>query len=108
MVIKYGLINIYLTQMGKLIFYFVIEFVNMFYNRGTGINVINSGFFIVVEIVMALDFFYYLNIKDSVKVNTIDKSSSFMGFIITRIIITILQGIFIIFMCFYSLDTPYN
>ena len=108
LIVKQGLLNIYLTQIAKFTFYFIIEFINLFYTRGTGLSVIKSQLFLVVEFVLFIDIFYYLNVKDSLKVNTIDKKESFTSFIQGRIFLTILQSILITFVSFYSLDSPYD
>jgi hypothetical protein len=63
-VVKQGLLSLFFTQIAKLVFYLIIEFINLFYTRGTGLAVIRTPLYLVVEVVLLFDVFYYLNWKD--------------------------------------------
>lgn len=46
--VRQGVLNILFTQISKFIFYLVIEIINIFYTRGTGLMIIKSPLFMVV------------------------------------------------------------
>lgn len=66
-VIKQGLLSLFFTQAAKFTFYLVIEFINLLYTRGTGLAVIRTPLYLVVETVLFFDVFYYLNWKDTMR-----------------------------------------
>lgn len=75
--VKSALISIFMTQVAKFVFYFIIQFINFFYTRGSGLTIIKSPFYILIEIVLILDVFYYLNWSDSMRAETFNKRESF-------------------------------
>lgn len=105
-VIKQGLLSLFFTQVTKIVFYLVIEFINLFYTRGTGLAVIRTPLYLVVEIVLFLDVFYYLNWKDSMRADTFNKGQYFSTELLLRIGHAILQAVFVTFITLYSLDSP--
>jgi hypothetical protein len=72
-VVQQGLLSIFFTQTSKFVFYFVIEFINLYYTRGSGLAVIRTPFYLVIEGVLALDILYYLNWGDSIRSETFNK-----------------------------------
>lgn len=100
------MLSIFFTQFSKYIFYLVIEFINLFYTRGTGLAVIRTPLYLVVEATLLLDVFYYLNWKDSMRGETFNKRERFTTEMFIRMLHALLQGIFITFICLYSLQSP--
>ena len=66
-VVRQAALSWLLTQLGKYALYFAVELVNVFLTKGTGLMVIKSPLFLVVEVVLLFDVFYYLNWDDSVR-----------------------------------------
>lgn len=81
----------------------MIEFINLFYTRGSGLAVIRTPLYLVVEATLLLDVFYYLNWKDSMRGETFNKRERFTTEMLIRMLHALFQGIFITFICFYSL-----
>jgi hypothetical protein len=72
-VVKQGLLSLFLTQIAKFIFYLTIEFINLYYTRGSGLAVIRTPLYLVVETVLFIDVFYYLNWRDSMRGETFNR-----------------------------------
>ena len=102
-VVRQALLCLLLTQIDKYIFYVTVSVIHFFYTRGTGLAPINAALFAVVEIVLFLDVFYYLNWNDSMRGETYQRRDKLSMELLIRTITAILQGIFITFVCFYSL-----
>ena len=47
-IVRQGGISILFTQLGKFIFYFIIEIIYLFYTRGTGLMVLKTPLFAVI------------------------------------------------------------
>ena len=47
-IVRQGLLSILFTQFGKYLLYFVVELINLFYTRGTGLSVLKTPLFLVV------------------------------------------------------------
>lgn len=77
LMIRQGALSIIFTQISKFMFYLVVEIINIFYTRGTALSIVKSPLYMVVEIVLILDVFYYLNWKDSGRADTYNKKDSF-------------------------------
>lgn len=105
-VVKQGLLSLFFTQTAKIIFYLAIEFINLLYTRGTGLAVIRTPFYLVVETVLFFDVFYYLNWKDGMRAETFNKAQYFSTELLIRIGHALLQAVFVTFITLYSLDSP--
>jgi hypothetical protein len=105
-IIRRGALNILMTQIGKSVLYLVIETINIFFTRGTALIVIKSPLFLVIEVVLFFDVFYYLNWKDSERVSSFNKKASYFREVSLLILTKIAQGLFITLVCFYSTQTP--
>ena len=55
-----------------------MEIVNLFYTRGTGLMVIKTPLFIVIEIVLMVDVMYYLNWADSARAYTFSSKRTYL------------------------------
>ena len=76
--VRSGLISILMTQIGKYIFYMIIELINIFFTRGTGLVIVRSGLFVVVELVLLIDVFYYLNWKDAGRASSFNRKATYL------------------------------
>ena len=66
-VARQAILCMLLTQLQKYTFYVVLSVVNFFYTRGTALPLVASPLFAVVELVLFMDVFYYLNWEDSMR-----------------------------------------
>lgn len=58
--IKKSISNIILTQFRKAMILITIEFIGSFYTWGTGLAIITTPLYLVLEGILLLDIFYYL------------------------------------------------
>ena len=104
--VRTALISLIFTQIGKFVFYIIIEAVNMFYTRGTGLAIIRTPFYVMFEFVLFWDVVYYLNWSDSGRAWTFDKKASYFRQIGVKIVEKTVQGILTMMICLYSTGTP--
>lgn len=68
-----------MTQIGKYVFYLIIETINIFFTRGTALIIIKTPLYLVIEVVLFFDILYYLNWKDTARASTFDKKASYFS-----------------------------
>lgn len=107
-VARQALLCLFFTQLQKYTFYVVLSLINFFYTRGTAIPLVASSLFTVVELVLLVDVFYYLNWGDSMRGETYQRKDKITIEVAIRTIITVIQAVFIALMSFYSLEVPYD
>ena len=100
--VRQGGIGLLFTQLGKFVFYVVIELVNLFYTRGTGLMVLRTPLFIVVELVLVLDVMYYLNWADSARAYTFSAKRTYLREVGLKVAEKVFQGLFITFVIIYA------
>ena len=104
--VRQGGISIIFTHLGKFIFYIIMEIVNLFYTRGTGLMVIKTPLFIVIEIVLMVDVMYYLNWADSARAYTFSSKRTYLREVGLKVLEKSFQALFITFITIYATQTP--
>jgi hypothetical protein len=104
--VRQAIIGLLFTQIGKFVLYFVVELVNLFYTRGSGLMVVKTPFFIVVEAVLFLDVLYYLNWKDSGRAFSFNGKRTYLREVGLKLLEKGFQGLFVTFITIYSTQTP--
>ena len=104
--VRQGGISLVFTHIGKFIFYVVIELINLFYSRGTGLMVLKTPLFIVIELVLMLDVMYYLNWADSGRAYTFSAKRGYLKEVGLKLLEKIFQACFVTFVTIYATETP--
>ena len=100
--VRQGGISLIFTHLGKFIFYIIMEIVNLFYTRGTGLMVIKTPLFIVIEIVLMVDVMYYLNWADSARAYTFSSKRTYLREVGLKVLEKSFQALFITFITIYA------
>lgn len=104
--IRQALISLLFTQVGKFVLYFVLELVNLFYTRGSGLSVLKTPLFLVVEAVLFIDVLYYINWKDSGRAYSFSQKRTYLREVGLKLLEKTAQCLFVTFIAIYSTQTP--
>ena len=103
--VRVGLINIVTIQFRKSIILMTIEFINNFYTWGTGLVFVSSPLHLLMEIILIMDIFYFLNFRNQRFENYYSDQAKWK-YILREFFISILVGAFITFIPIYSMEGP--
>ena len=104
-IIRIGIINLVTIQIRKSFILLTIEFINSFYTWGTGLVIIGSPLHLLLEVILLLDIFYFLNFRNQKKANHYEDIINWK-FFLQQFFISILTGAFITFIPVYSMEGP--
>ncbi len=106
LVARQGLTEIILLQLVKGALLIAVEFVCQFYSQASGISAMKWQFYVLIEVILALDILCAFNWKDHLRVNKQVLSQRMLPRLLSEAVTGVLLGAVTALCSIYAFETP--